>query len=89
MADHCLRSRHYVNVVVAGKRAMPQWLIMDDVLEGLEPETRERLLDVLGQIEGVTLIYIGRSEEFRAKFSPRLFHLSPLHAHTEKKKEEA
>ena len=27
--DHCLRSRHYVNVVVAGKRAMPQWLTMD------------------------------------------------------------
>ncbi len=26
VADHCLRSRHYVNVVVAGKRAMPQWL---------------------------------------------------------------
>ncbi len=24
--DHCLRSRHYVNVVVAGKHAMPQWL---------------------------------------------------------------
>jgi xylulose-5-phosphate/fructose-6-phosphate phosphoketolase len=27
--DHCLRSKHYVNVVVAGKRAMPQWLTMD------------------------------------------------------------
>ena len=27
--DHCLRSRHYVNVVVAGKRAMPQWLSME------------------------------------------------------------
>ena len=27
--DHCLRSRHYVNVVIAGKRAMPQWLSMD------------------------------------------------------------
>ena len=27
--DHCLRSRHYVNVVVAGKHAMPQWLDMD------------------------------------------------------------
>jgi xylulose-5-phosphate/fructose-6-phosphate phosphoketolase len=27
--DHCLRSRHYVNVVVAGKHAMPQWLSMD------------------------------------------------------------
>jgi xylulose-5-phosphate/fructose-6-phosphate phosphoketolase len=29
VADHCLRSRHYVNVIVAGKRAMPQWLAMD------------------------------------------------------------
>ncbi len=27
--DHCLRSKHYVNVVVAGKRAMPQWLDID------------------------------------------------------------
>jgi xylulose-5-phosphate/fructose-6-phosphate phosphoketolase len=27
--DHCLRSRHYVNVVVAGKHALPQWLTMD------------------------------------------------------------
>jgi xylulose-5-phosphate/fructose-6-phosphate phosphoketolase len=27
--DHCLRSRHYVNVVVAGKHSLPQWLTMD------------------------------------------------------------
>ncbi len=27
--DHCLRSRNYVNVVVAGKHALPQWLNMD------------------------------------------------------------
>ena len=27
--DHCLRSRHYVNVVVAGKHPLPQWLTMD------------------------------------------------------------
>jgi xylulose-5-phosphate/fructose-6-phosphate phosphoketolase len=27
--DHCLRSRHYVNVVVAGKHPSPQWLAMD------------------------------------------------------------
>jgi xylulose-5-phosphate/fructose-6-phosphate phosphoketolase len=27
--DHCLRSRHYVNVVVAGKHPSPQWLNMD------------------------------------------------------------
>ncbi len=29
VVDHCLRSRHYVNVVVAGKHPMPQWLSMD------------------------------------------------------------
>ncbi len=28
--DHCLRSRHYVNLVVAGKHPAPQWLAMDD-----------------------------------------------------------
>ncbi len=27
--DHCLRSRHYVNVVVAGKHPAPQWLAME------------------------------------------------------------
>ena len=27
--DHCLRSRHYVNVTVAGKHPAPQWLSMD------------------------------------------------------------
>jgi xylulose-5-phosphate/fructose-6-phosphate phosphoketolase len=27
--DHCLRSRHYVNIVVAGKQPAPQWLSMD------------------------------------------------------------
>jgi xylulose-5-phosphate/fructose-6-phosphate phosphoketolase len=27
--DHCLRSRHYVNVVIAGKHALPQWLTME------------------------------------------------------------
>ena len=30
--DHCLRSRHYVNVVVAGKHALPQWLTMDQAV---------------------------------------------------------
>jgi xylulose-5-phosphate/fructose-6-phosphate phosphoketolase len=31
--DHCLRSRHYVNVVVAGKYQAPQWLSMDQAIE--------------------------------------------------------
>ncbi len=29
IVDHCLRSRHYVNVVVAGKHPAPQWLPME------------------------------------------------------------
>ena len=28
--DHCLRSRHYINVVVAGKHPAPQWLTVDE-----------------------------------------------------------
>ena len=31
--DHCLRSKHYVNVVVAGKHPAPQWLDMDDAVK--------------------------------------------------------
>jgi xylulose-5-phosphate/fructose-6-phosphate phosphoketolase len=29
VTDHCLRSRHYVNVIIAGKQPAPQWLDMD------------------------------------------------------------
>jgi xylulose-5-phosphate/fructose-6-phosphate phosphoketolase len=29
VTDHCLRSRNYVNVIVAGKQPAPQWLSMD------------------------------------------------------------
>ena len=30
--DHCLRTRNYVNVVVAGKQPGPQWLTMDEAI---------------------------------------------------------
>jgi xylulose-5-phosphate/fructose-6-phosphate phosphoketolase len=32
VADHCLRSRHYVNVIVAGKQPAPQFLPMEDAI---------------------------------------------------------
>jgi xylulose-5-phosphate/fructose-6-phosphate phosphoketolase len=32
VADHCLRSRHYVNVIVAGKQPQANWLTMDDAI---------------------------------------------------------
>ncbi len=33
VTDHCLRSRNYVNVVVAGKQNAPQWLTMDEAIK--------------------------------------------------------
>ncbi|MGA8145121.1 MAG: phosphoketolase family protein [Candidatus Acidiferrales bacterium] len=33
VADHCLRSRHYVNVIVAGKQPALQWLDMKSAVE--------------------------------------------------------
>ncbi len=32
VTDHCLRSRNYVNVVVAGKQPAPVWLTMDEAV---------------------------------------------------------
>jgi len=32
IVDHCLRSRHYVNVVVAGKHPLPQWLTIEEAV---------------------------------------------------------
>ena len=32
VADHCLRSRHYVNVIVAGKQRQLDWLSMEDAI---------------------------------------------------------
>jgi xylulose-5-phosphate/fructose-6-phosphate phosphoketolase len=33
VTDHCLRSRNYVNVIVAGKQPAPQWLAMDEAVK--------------------------------------------------------
>ncbi len=33
VTDHCLRSRNYVNVIVAGKQTQPQWLDMDAAIK--------------------------------------------------------
>jgi xylulose-5-phosphate/fructose-6-phosphate phosphoketolase len=33
VADHCLRSRDYVNVIVAGKQRQPQWLEMEAAIK--------------------------------------------------------
>jgi len=33
VVDHCLRSRDYINVIVAGKQPQPQWLNMDAAIK--------------------------------------------------------
>lgn len=33
VTDHCLRSRNYVNVIVAGKQPNPQWLGIDEAVK--------------------------------------------------------
>jgi xylulose-5-phosphate/fructose-6-phosphate phosphoketolase len=33
VTDHCLRSRNYINVIVAGKQPAPQWLTMDEAIK--------------------------------------------------------
>ncbi len=33
VTDHCLRSRHYINVIVAGKQPAPQWLTIDEAVK--------------------------------------------------------
>ena len=33
VADHCLRSLDYVNVIIAGKQSQPQWLDMDAAIK--------------------------------------------------------
>ena len=33
ITDHCLRSRHYVNVIIAGKHPSPQWLSMQEAVD--------------------------------------------------------
>jgi xylulose-5-phosphate/fructose-6-phosphate phosphoketolase len=36
VTEHCLKSRNYVNVIVAGKQPAPQWLTMDQAIKHCE-----------------------------------------------------
>jgi xylulose-5-phosphate/fructose-6-phosphate phosphoketolase len=33
VADHCLRSRHYINLIIAGKQPAENWLTMDEAIK--------------------------------------------------------
>lgn len=56
----------------------PRWIVLNDVLEGLEPDTVTTLSGVLAELSGSTLIYIGRSGAFYDTLSPNLLHLERI-----------
>jgi len=58
--------------------AKPKWLIMDETLEGLEPDMQTRLVTLLKDLKDTTVIYIGRSEVYLEAMSPRVLHLQAL-----------
>lgn len=58
----------------------PDFIVMDDVLEGLEPETQASLADVIGGLEETGLLYVGRSQVFAETLSPRIVHLETVRA---------
>lgn len=58
----------------------PRWIVFEEILEGLEPDTVAILVGVLKEFTGSTLIYIGRSSAFIEALSPRLLHLEKLPA---------
>lgn len=58
--------------------AKPRWLILDETLEGLEPDIQERLVALLKELKDTTVIYIGRSEAYLEALSPRVLHLQAL-----------
>lgn len=54
----------------------PRWLVMQDVLEGLEPETESRLTKILAKdLAETTLIYLGRSLAFANATGAMAVHL--------------
>jgi len=58
----------------------PRWLVMHDVLEGLEPDTERRLTSILAQMQDATLIYLGRSLAFADATGARAVHLEKIEA---------
>ncbi|WP_283195921.1 ABC transporter ATP-binding protein/permease [Rhizobium sp. AN80A] len=58
----------------------PQWMVFDEVLEGMEPEWQSTMMKVLEAMPEATMIYIGRSDAYIEAFHPRVLHLEALAA---------
>jgi len=58
----------------------PRWLVLDDILEGLEADVQLELAATLAELDNAAIIYIGRCEAFDSILKPRQLHLRPLAA---------
>ncbi|MFT4183804.1 MAG: ABC transporter ATP-binding protein/permease [Rhizobium sp.] len=59
----------------------PKWIILDEVMEGLELEIQAKFSALLTEFTDATVIYIGRSEAYLQAMSPRVLHLQALVPH--------
>ncbi|MDM9649735.1 ABC transporter ATP-binding protein/permease [Rhizobium sp. S163] len=64
----------------------PQWMVFDEVLEGMEPEWQSTMMKVLEAMPDATMIYIGRSDAYIEAFHPRVLHLEALAAKPDENK---
>lgn len=56
----------------------PDFIVMDDLLEGLEPETQARLMAVMAGLDDAGILYIGRAQSFIDTMSPQIVHLEQV-----------
>lgn len=56
----------------------PDFVIMDDVFEGVESETQIHLAGVIEELSDAGLLYIGRSQVFLDVFTPHVVHLEQV-----------
>jgi putative ATP-binding cassette transporter len=61
----------------------PKWIVLDEVMEGLEPDIQAKFSALLTEFTDATVIYIGRSEAYLQAMSPRVLHLQALVPHEE------
>jgi putative ATP-binding cassette transporter len=74
--DKKLDSDEQASIRVANALLLkPKFLVIDDLLEGLEKQTQDTLAEVLNGIGGAAIIYIGRSETFLSILTPQVAHL--------------
>ncbi|MFJ1310072.1 ABC transporter ATP-binding protein/permease [Agrobacterium sp. P15N1-A] len=74
--DKKLDSDEQASIRVANALLLkPKFVVIDDLLEGLEKQTQDTLAEVLNGIDGAAIFYIGRSETFLSVLAPAVAHL--------------